>query len=180
MKKKIARTFRKNWCIYSFVNVSWHFNVICNVLLSENAHFVRAFRVKLKNCRNSDISYAAVYALRYLERCLPSQLPYSRACSKLTDMRDRVTFIVVWNLGRRREDKRDKRVRRSEKVKVYNPSEKRFILVKTVLPAVTPGNLAGAVACAFFREFIRARSEEEEWVSLGCNGGRGKLDVQRH
>lgn len=60
--KKIAKTFRKNWRIYSFIKVSWHFNMTRNVLLSENAYFVRAFRVKLQNCQEDDVSYAVVYA----------------------------------------------------------------------------------------------------------------------
>lgn len=66
------------------------------------------------------------------------------------------------------EDKGDKRASEN------NPSEKRFILVKTVLPAVTPGSLAGGCMCLFPRIYPREES------SFGCSGGRGKLDVQRH
>jgi len=43
-----------------------------------------------------------------------------------------------------------------------NPSVKRFILVKTVLLAVTPGNLAGGCMCLFPRIYPR------EERSLGC------------
>jgi len=76
-----------------------------------------------------------------------------------------------------------------------NPSEKRFILVKSVLPAVTPAGTWQAVAYAFFRANLSARIEREAGKererererergreregSFGCSGGRGKLDVQR-
>jgi len=66
------------------------------------------------------------------------------------------------------EDKGDKRASEN------NPSEKRFILLKAVLPAVTSGSLAGGCMCLFPRIYPREES------SFGCSGGRGKLDVQRH
>lgn len=68
------------------------------------------------------------------------------------------------------KERERERVRKSR----YNPSEKRFILVKTVLPAVTPRNLAGAVACAFFREFIHVRGGKE---GAGGEEGRGAVSV---
>lgn len=86
-------------------------------------------------------------------------------------------LAVEWRLSRSEtmtaalrggEDEEDKRASEN------NPSEKRFILVKTVLLAVTPGSLAGGCMCLFPRIYPREES------SFGCSGGRGKLDVQRH